>query len=115
MLKLTSQAGRVAFILGVIDSMRGPVHPSAPIKVADLRDILADEVQKRPRTKPCVAENMVFPSTIEAARYLAHHRRDLWENSKAAQRQDAHAVMENLRNRVKNWCNSDDRFGYYWI
>lgn len=113
MLKLTSQAGRVAFILAVIDTMRSTA--ASPVTVSDLELVAEAEVQKRPRFKPCMAENIPFVSTIEAARYLAHHRRDLWEDSAAAYRQDAHAVMENLRNRVKNWCNADNRVGYYWI
>ena len=102
---LTSQAARVAFILNVLDSMTR----------AEIVHTLEQEVQPRRRYAPCVAENLYFPSTIAAAHYLAHHRQDLWVNSKAAQRQDAHAVMENLRNRVKNWCNRDDVFGYYWV
>ena len=114
MFKLTSQAARVAFILSVIDKMEGPSTANS-ITAGDLRQVLEQEVTKRPRLKPCVAEHREFPSTIAAARYLAHHRRDLWENSRAAQRQDAHAVMENLRNRVKNWCNGDATDGYYWI
>lgn len=115
MLKLTSQAARVAFILAVIDTVKHDIPQGQRLSIQDLEDIAEAEVQKRPRFKPCMAENIPFASTIEAVRYLAHHRRDLWENSKAAQRYDAHAVMENLRNTVKRWCNADNRFGYYWI
>lgn len=119
MLTLTSQAARVALILSMIDTMKTPLREQAPLQTRDLEALLENEVQKRPRTRPCVAEGRAFPSTIEAARYLAHHRRDLWENSAAAMRQDAHAVMENLRNRVKRYCNDDyrnnARVGYYWI
>jgi hypothetical protein len=111
---LTSQAARVAFILSVIDAMKTPNAPGVPT-VSDLEQVVADEVQKKRTRAPCMAENLPFNSTIEAARYLAHHRRDLWVNSAAAMRQDAHAVTENLRNRVKNWCNADTHVGYYWI
>lgn len=118
MLKLTSQAGRVAFILSVIDTMKNSAD-TAPMPLATVEAILEQEVRPRTRRRACVAEGRVFESTIAAAHYLAHHRRDLWENSAAAKRQDAHAVMENLRNRVKNWCNADyrdnARVGYYWI
>ena len=113
MLKLTSQSDRVTLLLHIIDTMNGA--DVTPVTVKDLELITEQEVTKRSRHKPCVAEGRVFKSTIDAARYLAHHRRDLWENSKAAQRMDAHAVTENLRNRVKNWCNRDNVHGYYWI
>ena len=115
MMKLTAQADRVAFILAIIDTMKCAQDTGPALKVIDVESVLAQEVQKRPRLKPCVAEHRVFPSTISAAHYLAHHRPDLWVNSAAARRQDAHAVMENLRNRVKNWCNGDTTPGYYWI
>jgi len=112
-MRLTSQAGRVALLLAVIDTMKCS-NPN-PITVSDLKKIVSDEVQTRRTRAPCVAEGIEFPSTIAAANYLAHHRRDLWVNSAAAQRMDAHAVMENLRNRVKNWCNADKYVGYYWV
>jgi hypothetical protein len=110
-MKLTSQSARVAFILQAIDMVRGPAAPLANF----LEQAATTEVQKRPRFKPCVAEGKTFNSTIEAARYLSWHRKDLWVGSAAELRGDAHAVMENLRNRVKNWCNADDVVGYYWI
>ena len=111
-MKLTSQASRVSLILSMIDTMKGTC-PN-PITQGDLERMASDEVATRPRYKPCTVEFKSFPTTIAAAHYLAHHRRDLWEDSAAAQRQDAHAVMENLRNRVKNWCNSDEVDGYFW-
>lgn len=112
-MKLTAQADRVAFILHVIDTMNCATQ--APFTVSDLENIVEYEVQRKRRYAPCHAEFRDHISTIAAAHYLAHHRRDLWENSKAAMRMDAHAVMENLRNRVKNWCNRDDVPGYFWI
>lgn len=111
MFKLTSQADRVAKLLEIIDM----IGSHRPLQAAAFAEMLVHaEVQTRPRFKPCFAEGKWFPTTIAAAHYLAHHRHDLWVDSKAAQRMDAHAVMENLRNRVKNWCNADDRVGYYW-
>lgn len=109
---LSNQAGRVGFLLGVLDTMKGNNNEC---DASAVEFVLEQETEKRQYRRPCVAEHKVFSSTIEAAQYLAHHRPDLWKNSKAAQRQDAHAVMENLRNRVKNWCNRDDVDGYYWI
>lgn len=117
-MRLTSQAGRVALILAMIDTMK--CATANPITVTDLEKIADDEVQTKPRLKPVHLFGIDHPSTIAAAHWLAHNRKDLWVNSKAALRQDAHAVMENLRNRVKNWCNLHytPAGGYadiYWI
>ena len=56
MFKLTSQADRVAFILSVVDKMEGPSTANS-ITAGDLRQVLEQEVAKRPRLKPCVAEH----------------------------------------------------------
>lgn len=115
MFKLTSQADRVAAILEIINLVESK-KPASAISYA--QGILTVEVETRPRFKPCFVEGKWFPSTIDGARYLAWVRQDLWVNSKAAARMDAHGVMENLRNRIKNWCNDDyrgnGRVGYYW-
>jgi hypothetical protein len=108
---MSSQADRVAKLLEIIDL----INKGRALAASTFATVLVHaEVQTRARFKPCFAEGKWFPTTIAAAHYLAHHRRDLWVNSAAAARMDAHAVMENLRNRVKNWCNADNRVGYYW-
>lgn len=111
---LTTQAGRAALLLAVIDTMRGVVIPT-PVKSQDIEAALEQDVEGRPYRKPCVVEDKVFGSVTEAAHYLAWHRRDLWENSKAAQRMDAYGVMNNLRGHIKRRCDGDETYGYYWI
>lgn len=112
--QLTTQAGRVAMLLAIIDTMKG-VSCAPPISAQDIEVAVEQDSQGRPYRKPCVVEDKVFGSIIEAAHYLAHHRRDLWIHSKAAQRMDAYAVMNNLRTRISRLCNGDETEGYYWI
>lgn len=114
MLDISKQSDRVAVLLEVIDTMRNPDKPAA-ITATQLEALLADDVSRRNRYAPCMVEGKPFHTTIAAAHYVAHVRPDLWINSPAAQRMDAHAVMENIRNRIRSWCNADDVVGYYWI
>ena len=114
MIDISKQSDRVAVMLEIIDSMRNPNKPGG-ITAPQLEALLADDVSRRNRYAPCMAEGKPFHTTIAAAHYVATARPDLWVNSPAAQRMDAHAVMENLRNRVRNWCTADNVVGYYWI
>lgn len=111
---LNTQAGRVALLLAVVDTMRG-VDGGAPVTANDIEVALEQDAEGRPYRKPCVVEDRVFDSITEAAHYLAWHRRDLWVNSKAAQRMDAYGVMNNLRGYIKRRCDGDETHGYYWI
>lgn len=114
MIDISKQADRVAVMLEIINTMRNPNKP-AGITAPQLEALLADDINRRNRYAPCMAEGKPFHTTIAAAHYVAHVRPDLWINTEAAKRMDAHAVMENIRNRVRSWCNADDVVGYYWI
>lgn len=114
MIDLNKQADRVSVMLEIIDSMKNPNKPGA-ITAAELETFVSNDIDRRNRYAPCMAEGVPFHTTIAAAHYVAHVRPDLWVDTDAARRMDAHAVMENIRNRVRRWCMADDVVGYYWI
>lgn len=61
--------------------------------------------QRARRRQPVIVEGRLFSSMTDAAYWLAHYRRDLWENTPAAQEKDAYRVMCSLISRVRRWCN----------
>jgi hypothetical protein len=75
----------------------------------------AQSAKRTGKKVPVVVEGRLFSSITDAAYWLAHNRRDLWEGSKAAREKDAHRVMRNLIARVRNWCGTGGGMCANWF
>jgi hypothetical protein len=91
---LTSQAGRVALLTGILAGVVGAQEILAAV---------ADDVETRPRRKPVRAWDRRFPSITAAAEWARQEFRWSDPRSVAAWRQ-----------QIARLCNQDCWPGFYW-
>ena len=113
--RLTSPSRRMAVLLRTIDAMKDPSTPGA-MTLAELEAHAdAEAAHVHHYRRPCMADGIYFHSVISAAHYLSRAKPHFWNASKAARDMNAHAVIENLRARVRRMCDSGKFAGYSWV
>lgn len=110
--QLNTSAARVAALLTLIDQVEAGKSGAAVRAMKACAE--AEATGRGYYRRAVVAENRRHASITEAARTVAHLRPDLWQNTPAALRMDAYAVMKGLQALIRRWCDADDVEGYYW-
>ncbi len=98
---LSTQAGRVALLMGLVNGT---------VKKAELRAAIIQDTEKRPYCKPIVAEGKRFDSVIDAAHWLYRTT----PASHGTKHADHHAVIARIRKRIAKWATADNVPGYFW-
>lgn len=92
--KLTTQAGRVGLLCGVI---------AKTVTDEELQHAIIADTEKRPYRKPVVAYGQRFNSITEAAEWALGGKQ--WSTLNELKAEQA---------RIRNMCNADNVVGFYW-
>ena len=101
---LTTQAGRVALLAGIMSGYVGKQEIAAAI---------TQDMEPRPVRKPITVFNRRHDSVVEAAHYLYRTRPEM-HGTKAGVRCDQHAVVSRIAKRISKWATRDNVVGCYW-
>lgn len=99
---LSSQAGRVALLAGVLAGHVGK---------EEIRNAMVQDTEKRPRSKPVVAWDRRFESVTQAAHWAVRWRPEVAGRGVVA---GDHAALERVRKMISTRATQDCWAGFYW-
>ncbi len=98
---MASKDNRIELLNGIIDDT---------VSIKEIKAVVEHDSEKRQHRKAVVVEGLRFSSITQAAVWLAQRK----NGKKKVDVAEAHKQIDRNKQNIRNWCNADDRPGYYW-